>query len=88
MAEYIPKIRQLTEKLKKSKNFGWLAQNTIGNETSIFKGMIKYVNGDLLMKNISEMNTPEEKEFAKYFLRMVNRNRFPGMSELELDTME
>lgn len=88
MAEYIPKVRQLTEALKKSKNFGWISQNTIGNQTSIFKGMFREVNNDLILKNINDLKTKEEKEFAKYFLRVVNRNRFPYKTELELDEME
>ena len=88
MTNYIPKVREVTEKLKKSKSFGWLAQNTFGNETSIFQSLIQDRDDDLVMKKISDLNTKEEKEFAKYFLRTVNRNRFPGRSELELDEME
>lgn len=88
MAEYIPKVRDVVEKLKKSKSYGWLAQNTIGNETSIFKNMFRKMDDDLVIKNINDLNTKEEKEFAKFFLRTVNRNRFPGKSELELDKME
>jgi hypothetical protein len=40
------------------------------------------------MKKISDLKTKEEKEFAKYFLRLVNRNRFPNKSEAQLDVME
>jgi len=88
MADHVSKVRKLTDALKKSKGFGALSQNVIGNPTSIYKSMFREVEGDLVLKNINDLKTKEEKEFAKYFLREVNRNRFPGMSELELDEME
>lgn len=89
LTEYIPKVRELTNNLKKSKNFGWLQENTIGNQTSLYKNMFRDVDDDLILKKVDDPSlNSAEREFLKYFLRVINHNRFPGKSDLELEQME
>lgn len=72
-------IRRLVENLKKDKDFGFIKEHTVGNQASLYSNMI-YVdqNGDLLFKNINDPSLlPSEREFLKYALRVINKNRFP-----------
>ena len=89
MAEYIPKIRELTEKLKKSKNFGWIVSRTLGNETSIFSNLFDNTyTDDLVLKHVNDSTlTTEEREFLVYFLDVVNKNRHGKKSQKQIQEM-
>ena len=72
------KMRELTEKLKKSKNFGWLQENTVGNQASLYKNMYEFKNNDVYFKNPYDSNAllnDAEREFLKYVLPIINGNR-------------
>lgn len=72
------KMRELTEKLKKSKNFGWLQENTIGNQASLYENMYEFRNDDVYFKNPYDSNSllnDAEREFLKYVLPIINGNR-------------
>ena len=90
MTDPIAKTRKLVEKLKDSKNFNWVASRTIGNETSIFKNMFDTsYKDDIVLKNVNDSSlSSEEREFLEYFLETVNKNRYPGKSDLELKQMK
>ena len=86
LSKEIPKVRELMDNLKKEKNFGWALTGT--SEIKLFKNLIDTsFENDLVLKKVSDV-TGAEQEFLKYFLRTVNRNRFPNLSERELDEKE
>lgn len=86
MAEPTAKIRTLTEKLKKSKNFGYVT-SLVKNDIDLYKNMIKRTSdGDLRFTYINDLSGIE-KEYLQYVLRVINRNRYK-YSEKQLDAME
>ena len=75
MQDPVAKLRNLTEKLKAEKNFGWLQKRT-QNQTSLYENMIeKTPNGDLYFKDINELHGIE-KEYLHYVLTLINKSRF------------
>lgn len=86
MADPTAKIRTLTEKLKKAKNFGYIT-SMVKNDIDLYKNMIKRTSdGDLRFTFINDL-TGVEQEYLKYVLRVINRNRY-NYSEPQLDAME
>lgn len=91
MQDYIAETRNKIEALKKEKNYGWLVEHTIGNETDLFKNMFREeFTNDLILKDPDDptngLNTAE-KDFLRYFLKIVNKNRF-NKSDAELEDMK
>lgn len=91
---YIGNIEALTNDLKREKGIGYLAERTVYNQVDLYKDMFDTTyNDDLVLKNPWDPNTDlyldSQKEFLKYFLRTVNKNRyasdFVGMSDAEID---
>lgn len=83
MQEPTAKMRELIDKLKKRKNFGWLTENTIGNQADLYKNLYEdpdKFNGDLVFKNPWKDGTllEEERELLKYTLTEINKRRFPS----------
>lgn len=72
------KMRELVEKLKKRKNFGWLKENTTGNQASLYINMYEFdKDGEVYFKDpdTDDSLLPEEKEFLQYVLPIINENR-------------
>ena len=82
------KIQKLVENLKKESNFGAIKENTFGNQVSLYKNMFReyHEGGDFLFKDPKQLNGAE-REFLEYTLRRINKNRFPGKTDEELDLM-
>lgn len=72
-------MRKLVEALKKEKNFGWLTENTVGNQSSLYMNMYDFKeNGDVYYKDPWDENSnlsKAEREFLKYVLPIINSNR-------------
>ena len=83
------KIFKLVEKLKKEKGFNAISENTIGNQTSLYSNMFRpYIKGgDFLFKNPKELYGAE-KELLEFALDKINRNRFPGKTDEEYESMK
>jgi hypothetical protein len=73
------KVFELSEKLKKEKNFGYVQSRTFGNEAALYRNMYdESIKDDLYFKNPFDDNTMSntEKEYLKYSLFMINKNRY------------
>ena len=90
MQEPASKLRQLTEKLKAHKNFGWL-QKRVSNQTSLYENMIeKGPDGDLYFTDINSSKLDDvEREYLDYVLTLVNKNRYGDKySDAQLERMK
>lgn len=88
MQEPIAKLRQLTEKLKKEKNYGYVT-SLVKNDIELYKNMM-FVdsNGDLRFTNINDAKlSSTEKEYLTYVLKLINKNRFNTFTDETLDKM-
>lgn len=82
-------ILKYVENLKKAHNFGWLADNTVGNYTDLYKNFYKETSdGDFLFVNPNTLPIKEDREFLEYALDVINRNRFPNKTKEELEAMK
>ena len=83
-----PKIQKLIENLKKEKQFGAISENTIGNQTSLYKNLFREYKrgGDFLFKNPNELRGAE-KDLLEYALEIINKNRYPDMTDEEIQRM-
>lgn len=77
---YTAKIRQLTENLKREKGINSLSAN-VANQTTMYKNMYKWVDGDLYFIRPEEAHSQAEKEFLEYILNVINHNRYPYSDE-------
>lgn len=81
-------ISKLVKNLKEQKNFGVLRENTVGNQASLYSNMVETTaDGDFLFKNPDRLQGAE-REFLQYILDKVNKNRFPGKTQEELEQMQ
>ena len=90
MQEPASKLRQLTEKLKAHKNFGWL-QKRVSNQTSLYENMIeKGPDGDLYFTDINSSKLDDvEREYLDYVITLVNKNRYGNKySDAQLERMK
>lgn len=73
------KLQELTTKLKKEKNFGYLKSRTFGSEAALYRNMYQDREDDLLFKNPFDESdhsmSDTEKEVLKYSLFLINKNR-------------
>ena len=86
MSKLSSELRNQVNKLKESKNFGWLQSRTIGNQTDLYQNMYKKVNGDLRFKNPWDKNEElddAERDFLKFALAIINGNRYQITEEAE-----
>lgn len=76
-------LRLKTEQLKKDLNYSGFVEHTYGNQTSLYKGMIEYVNGDLRFVNPWKENNlqPAQVEFLKYAILEINKLTHKGSTE-------
>lgn len=78
------KIRELEEKLKKSKSFTYLKERFYGNKVNMYKNMTYYdEKGDWLFKRPEELSDPTEREFLTFALELINNDRYKGNKNLE-----
>lgn len=82
-------IQKLVNDLKKEAGFGIITENTIGNQTTLYKNMFQeyHKGGDFLFKNPNQLQGAERK-FLEYVLYKVNKNRFPTKTDEELQQMK
>lgn len=82
------KIFSLVNKLKKEKSFGFVKENTIGNQINLYSNMYETTpDGDFVFKNPNRL-VGSEREFLEYALNIINKNRFPDKTQEELDKMK
>lgn len=84
------KLQELVKKLKKDYNFGFLKENTYGNQADLYKKMYRYTdNGDILFVNPNDPSLlPSEKEFLEFILYHINKDRYPSYSDPILEDMK
>lgn len=82
-------IRKLIKNLKDEAHFGTITENTVGNQTVLYKNMFReyHKGGDFLFENPKNL-VGAEKEFLKYTLYRINKNRFPNATDEELKEMQ
>lgn len=85
MQRDLPKTTSKTEALKKDKGFGFIKERTLGNATSMYTNMYYMEDGNIYLRNPWEDNdgikqplSQEEREFLKFFLLEINKNRRPN----------
>lgn len=78
-------LRKRIKKLKEAKSFSIFEENTFGNQANLYKNMIEETNeGDLQFVHPDKL-VGEEKEFLIYILQEINKDRFKGCTQEELD---
>ena len=81
-------VMKYVENIKKAHNFGFLEENTVGNQVNLYKDLYKQTaDGNLLFKNLNEVHIQEDREFLRYALDIINHNRFPQKTQEQLDAM-
>lgn len=87
MQTKIPVVYEAVQKLKDKKGYSFLKERTIGNPAELYKNMIVVENGNIYIKNPWRNSdygegqmSEEEVEFVKFFLKEVNKNRYPNIS--------
>lgn len=93
MEEPKTKIRELVDKLKESRGFGYITERTVGNQASLYKNMIKFTDdGDILFKDpnspTSGLETEAEREFLRYTLETINKRRLADKTEGEIEELK
>lgn len=89
MAKVVAESRTKVEKLKESSGYNVVTRQVM-NPTSMYKGMI-YLDPqhDLRFANVNSPNLTEaQRDFLKYALRIINKNRHPNWTEAEMDRKE
>ena len=78
------KVQKLVENLKKSKSFGSIYENTIGNQAALYSDLYRETpEGDLLFKNPKNVSDQASREFLEYALEEINAARLPNSVERE-----
>lgn len=72
------KIRKLIDAVKTDNNFGAWSQYTLNLTPNIYKKMIRQLpNGDIALVNVNDKSlSTSEREFLKFFLTTINKNRY------------
>lgn len=83
------KIRNLVQKLKKEKNFGYIT-SSVKNDIDLYKNLYEVTSdGDFRFKFVDSPSlSATEKELLKYALYIINRNRFPTYTDEQLAARE
>ena len=79
-APRLNELRLKTEKLKKAMGFSGIIEHTVGNQTSLFRGMIEFTGDNNIRfvnpwKNPNNL-TPDQIEYLKYAILAINKDRF------------
>lgn len=92
MEEPKTKYKKLLQKVKDANNFNPIVENTVGNQTDLFRRMTHMVNGNLLFvdpKNPSSgLANNAESEFLENVLEDINKRRFAGMAPEEIEQLK
>lgn len=83
----LAEMRANTEKLKKDTGFSGLLEHTIGNQASLFNGMIEYTpDGDIRFINPWKSNKLQSSqiEYLKYAILAINKDRYSTLSEEQI----
>ena len=76
MQDGIATLRNIMERLKEEESFNYLKERLGGNKVNLFKGITRRTaDGDWVVVD-PETLYGAKKEFAEYFLKTVNENRF------------
>ncbi len=82
------KINELVNKLKEEAQFGALKENTVGNQVNLYSNMVENTaDGDFLFKNPDRLKGAQKK-FLEFALYKINKNRFPKLTDEELQEMQ
>lgn len=82
------KLREMIRKLKDESELGSFAEATIANQASLYSDMIEETpDGDLLFVNPNRL-VGAKREFLEYVLQEINKDRFKGCTQEELDEMK
>lgn len=88
MAPKLADIREMEQKLKDSKSFGYFKERLYGNKIDLYRNLTYYnEKGDWLFKKPEEVSDPVEREFLEFALKLVNENRY-SKSESSLKNLE
>lgn len=86
---YLGDIKTLVNNLKSEQGFSYLKERTLGNQTNLYKDMIIFTNeGDILLKNPEDPTSglsTAQRDFLRFFLKTINKNRYKGVTEEELE---
>lgn len=79
-------IRRLVNKLKEQKGYSLLSEGIIGYQAQLYKNFYTTTSdGDWVFKNINDPSLIQaERELLAYSLVLINNDRYPFMSEKEL----
>jgi hypothetical protein len=80
-------LRLKTEKLKKDLGFSGILEHTVGNQASLYNGMVEYTSDEDLRfinpwKN-NKLNTTQQ-EYLKFIILEINKDRYPNLSETQI----
>lgn len=83
-----PTLDKLIDNLKKEKGFNLVEENTIGNQANLYSNLYEITpDGDFMFKHIDRVYGAE-KDLLEYALDVINKNRMPGLTEEEYETMK
>ena len=81
------KVSKLIEDVKKDANFGTIKEHTFGNQASLYSDMYeKTEDGNFLFVKPSKL-TGAKRKLLEYALNEINKRRFQGKTQEELDAM-
>lgn len=81
-------ISKLVRDLKNEKSFGIIQEHTIGNQVDLYSNMLETTaDGDYLFKNPNRLQGAERK-FLEYTLYKINKNRYPTLTDEQLQEMK
>ena len=82
-------VQKLVEQVKKEANFGYIKEQTIGNQVNLYKDLYRTTkDGNLLFINPNTLPQGSAKrKLLEYALNEINRRRFPNKLQEELDNM-
>lgn len=75
-------LSKYVEEVKNNANFGYIKENIGFNQVDLYKDLYVWTaDGDLLFKNISEVQDPAKRALLEYALEEINKNRHPDWSK-------
>lgn len=80
-------MRQKTELFNLVEQLRKEGSTTLGNQTDLYSNMFETVDGDFLFKDPNRLQGIEKK-FLEYVLDKINKNRFQGYTDEELQKMK
>lgn len=84
MVKLNEELRNKVNKLKQTKEFGYIKSRTFGNQANLYSNMYYEFNGDLYFKDPWDPNselTDDEREFLMFAIKVINGDRFNCKTE-------